>query len=115
MSTALVEAGPSSGLVDWDTQERKAAAYEEGSQGRHPQLLPVTTCKVKVTRKNQEVVAEIRNYTSPEIHTFLRDFVQQERDKGADGLLRVFGRGLELLLTAAEMHQLVRVSKNPNP
>lgn len=63
---------------------------EEGSQGRLPQIFPVTTWKVKITGGNCEVETEMENYTLTEIQTF-KDFMQQEEQKGADW--PVFGTG----------------------
>lgn len=48
------------------------------------------TWKFKVTGENWEVETEIENYTLTEIQTF-KDFMQQERQKGADW--QVFGTG----------------------
>ena len=60
------------------------------------QNFPVTTPKFKVIGENQEVETEIRNSTSNEIQTFLKDFMQQEGERGSNWLLRVglFGRPL---------------------
>lgn len=63
-----------------------------------PQFFPVTTCKIKETGENREVQTESKNYTLPEIQTFLKDLMNQE--------------GSDLLLTAIKMHQLTSISQD---
>lgn len=48
-----------------------------------------------------------------EIKNILKDHVQQEREKGAEGLLKVFNIGSELPLTTTEMAQTGGISKDP--